>query len=583
MNQHTIRTLTFFPFVLSVVSLGGQATAQVTSRVSTSPILHPGNADSGRAVISSNGAFVAFESLADNLVASDTNGVGDVFVRELASGDVDLVSVSTGGAPADDESGVQGVAVSADGRFVAFASRARNLGGAHSRSDNDIFVRDRLLGRTLWASPNRQGLEAAGNSEWPSLSADGRFVVFHSDADDLVNGDTGFTDVFVRDLVANVTERISVDAQGGPANAHALVGAGAISADGRFVAFTSVASNLVAGDVNGLGDVFVRDRQSGVTTRISRGLNGVEPNGMSFQPALSANGRFVIFRSDASNLVAGDTNAMGDVFLHDRQNGATRRVSVATGGVQANFLSGLDSVAVSDDGRFACFASFATNLVAFDDNLVPDIFVHDTQSLVTERVSVHLAGAPADRACEGASMSSDGRVIAFWSSANRLVEAPTGGSRHVYVHDRAPYDVVSYCTAGPSSNFCSAVITGLGLPTLAGPDQLTIVVSEVDAGHPGLIFYGVDNTVYTPTRLGTGFLCVKPPLQRTPLQMTSGEPMSCAGEFSLNWSAYMASHPLALGHPLHAGQRFYAQGWHRDAGSPVGGALSNALAFVVQP
>ncbi len=580
MNQHTIRILS----LTSLLALNGFAAAQTTSRLSeTLQMQQPGNADSGRAYVSADGRYVAFESEADNLVAGDTNGVSDVFIRDLVGGWLHRVSISTGDVQADGASGVHGVAVSANGDFVAFASRANNFVAGHTGAFNDIFVRDRGFHRTAWVSVNKDGVEANGDSEWPSISADGRYVVFQSTANDLVAGDAAWTDVFVRDTVANTTTRVSVDPQGGSANAHAIVGAGAISADGRFVVFSSVASNLVAGDTNGMGDIFVRDMQSGTTQRVSLGLGGAQANAMSYQPAISANGRHVIFRSDASNLVAGDTNAMGDVFTFDRNTGVTERVSVASDGTQGNFLSGLDAVSISLDGRFACFASFATNLVPFDTNNMPDVFVHDSLTGVTERVSVHLAGAQSNGACEGASMSRDGQVIAFWSSATTLVDGPSGGSRHVYAHNRADFDVVGYCTGSQSANGCTSVISGLGFPTVSGNVELTLLVTDIDAGRQGMIFYGIDNTAFAPTPWGSGFLCVKAPLQRTPIQTTFGEPFSCAGEILLNWSDYMTSHPSALGNPLQVGKHFYAQGWHRDPGSPNHGALSNALAFAVQP
>lgn len=581
MNQHhTQRILTF----TSVVTLGALAAAQTTSRLSeTLQTQQAGNADSGRAYVSADGGFVAFQSDADNLVAGDTNGVSDVFVRDFASGWLTRVSLATGGAQADGDCGLHGVAVSANGDFVAFSSTATNLTAGHTGAFEDIFLRDRGFQRTTLISVNKNGGPANGDSEWPSISADGRYVVFQSSANDLVNNDTAWTDVFVRDTIANTTTRVNVTSLGNQANAHAVVGAGAISADGRYVVFTSVASNLIDSDTNGLSDVYLRDVQLGVTERISVGLNGAQPNGMSFQPAISANGRHVIFRSDASNLVAGDTNGWGDVFTFDRVTGVTKRVSVASDGRQADFLSGLDAVSISLDGRYSCFASFATNLVPFDTNLRPDIFVHDALTGVTERVSVHLAGAQSDAACEGASMSRDGQVIAFWSRATTLIDGASGTERHVYAHNRAPFDVVEYCTASQSSNGCTSSLSGLGFPTVSGAVQLDLQAFDVDAGRQGMIFYGIDNTAYAPTPWGSGFLCVKAPTQRTPVQTTSGEPLSCAGTFTLNWSDYMAANPGALGNPLQAGQHFYAQAWHRDPNSLKLGSLSNALAFTVQP
>src|SRR5207249_1268748 len=234
----------------------------------------------------------------------------------------------------------------------------------------------------------------------PALSADGRFVAFGSDATNLVAGDTnGTTDVFVHDRQTGTTERVSV-ASGGGTQGNGKSGGffafPALSADGRFVAFQSDATNLVAGDTNGTTDVFVHDRQTATTERVS-------VNGFSAGPALSADGRFVAFHSTGSNLVAGDTNGATDVFVHDRQTGTTERVSGASDGTQGNDASA--GPALSADGRLVAFHSSATNLVAGDANRAYDVFVHDravsttttstTQPATTSTTSTTTSAPPA--------------------------------------------------------------------------------------------------------------------------------------------------------------------------------------------
>jgi Tol biopolymer transport system component len=182
----------------------------------------------------------------------------------------------------------------------------------------------------------------------------------------------------------NLNTRQTVGPGGQQANSFSFEPA--ISADGRFVAFRSFASNLVAGDTNGSYDVFVRDRRAQVTRRVSVGPGGQQANRYSFAPAISAHGRFVAFRSLASNLVAGDTNGTEDVFVRDRRAQVTRRVSVGPGGQQANFSSG--EPAISAHGRFVAFDSGASNLVAGDTNNKWDVFVRDRVAQVTRRVSV---------------------------------------------------------------------------------------------------------------------------------------------------------------------------------------------------
>src|SRR5437660_1328853 len=245
------------------------------------------------------------------------------------------------------------------------------------------------------------------------------------------------TALWGRSAGAQTTVRVSV-ASGGTEGDDASLGS-ALSADGRFVAFDSAATDLVAGDTNGASDVFVHDRQTGTTERVSVASDGTQANNVSSYPALSADGRFVAFQSDATNLVAGDTNGATDVFVHDRQTGATERVSVASGGgTQGNRNSGgfFAFPALSADGRLVAFQSDATNLVARDTNGATDVFVHDRQTGTTERVSVASGGSQGNGFSAGPVLSADGRFVAFHSTATNLVAGDTNGATDVFVHDR---------------------------------------------------------------------------------------------------------------------------------------------------
>jgi Tol biopolymer transport system component len=276
-------------------------------------------------------------------------------------------------------------AISADGRFVAFPSFATNLVARDRNGAFDVFVRDRVAQVTRRVSVGAGGQEGYRGSRDPAISADGRFVAFDSYAWNFVAGDTnGNQDVFVRDRKAQVTRRVSVGTGGQQANRRSYCMA--ISASGRFVLFASNATNLVAGDTNGSYDVFVRDRKAQVTRRVSVGAGGQQANDFSFDSAISTDGRFVVFESAASNLVAGDSNGVDDVFVRDRVAQLTRRVSVGSGGQQANGLS--NQVAISAGGRFVAFVSEASNLVAGDTNGLADVFVRDRVAQVTRRVSV---------------------------------------------------------------------------------------------------------------------------------------------------------------------------------------------------
>jgi len=306
-------------------------------------------------------------------------------------------------------------------------------------------------GTTTLVSVSTEGVQGDAISQAASVSADGRFVTFVSDATTFVPGDQNFTfDLFVRDRQELLTTRDSISAASSEGNSWS--GTGSISADGRFVAFSSGASNLAPEDTNEAPDIFVHDRVTGDTERASLASSGEQGNGWSVAPAISADGRFVAFRSDATNLVAGDTNGVGDVFVHDRETGETRRVSVSSLGEQANNFS--EGATISGDGRFVAFHSFATNLVPEDTNARPDVFVHDLASGVTELVSVSSAGVLGDGSSFAPSITPDGSVVAFASLAQNLVGGDTNGEADIFVRDRASGTTqrVSLSTGGAQGN-----------------------------------------------------------------------------------------------------------------------------------
>ncbi|MBP2235259.1 Tol biopolymer transport system component [Sinorhizobium kostiense] len=300
-------------------------------------------------------------------------------MRDLEAGTTGLVSADPNGFVGSGGSAF--TSFSAHGRYVAFSSDANNLVADDTNGTTDVFVRDLQLGTTIRVSVDSAGNQANNYSYSGSISADGRHVAFTSSASNLVAGDTnGFIDVYVRDLQLGTTTRVSVDSSGDEANGDSnFLELPSISADGRYVAFSSEASNLVAGDTNGVSDIFVRDLHLGTTTRVSVGSVGGQANGGSFEASISADGRYVAFSSDASNLVAGDTNSVEDVFVFDLQRGTTTRVGVAPSGGQANNESFLPSI--SADGRHIAFNSVASNLVADDTNGDVDTFVADGQVL----------------------------------------------------------------------------------------------------------------------------------------------------------------------------------------------------------
>lgn len=357
-----------------------------------------------------------------------------------ATGTTTLVSLDSSGRQANDAS--WSPMTSDDGCVVAFKSDASNLVPDDTNGLPDVFLHDCRSRLTTRLSVSSSGEQANGWTYGFDLSADGRVVAFASDAANLVPNDTnGRTDIFVHDTGTGITSRVSVAASGAEGNSGA--DSPALSADGRFVAFESWASNLVPDDANGQPDIFVHDRQTGVVTLVSLDSSGTQADDRSYAPAISADGRFVAFQSYASNLVAADSNDASDIFVHDRHTGTTTRVSVDSSGAQANEDSFEPDL--SADGRFVAFHAWASNLVAGDtaiceDHWGPrncvDVFVHDCQTGATTRVSVDSVDGQGNSDSGGAAVSADGRFVAFSSSASNLVLDDTNEVADAFVYDR---------------------------------------------------------------------------------------------------------------------------------------------------
>lgn len=434
MRNHTILflCLAFFLGYGESRALGGN-----TERVSVSSAGAQGNSHSTYLSMSADGRYVVFESSASNLVVNDSNSSIDIFLRDRQTAQTTRISLDSAGTQANNHS--DDPVISDDGRFVAFYSYASNLVAGDTNNSIDVFLRDRQSGQTSRVSVGAGGAQANADSYFPVMSADGRLIAFESGASNLAPGDSNNSaDVFVRDTGSSQTTRVSVGSGGIQANSAS--GSPAISTDGRYVAFVSFASNLVPADTNGAADVFVRDRQSSQTTRITQNSGGVAANGESRLPAVSADGRFVAFESDATNLVSGDTNNSTDVFVHDRQTGQTTRVSVNSGGIQADASS--MRPALSADGRYVAYFSDATNLVANDSNGTRDVFVHDRLMVFTRRISVATTGVQAGAATGSPdlAMSANGRYVSFDSFTSNLVPGDTNSASDVFLRDRGDVD-----------------------------------------------------------------------------------------------------------------------------------------------
>lgn len=384
------------------------------------------------------------------------------------------VSVSSDGVEGNDNSAIlSGVAISGDGRFVGFDSNATNLISGGNLSSN-IFVHDRQTGTTEIVSVSSSGRQGEGLSSFPDLSADGRFVAFDSDAANLARGDkNGITDVFRHDRVTGETVLVSVTSaeQQGSASSHAP----AISADGRFVVFHAN-SSLVPEDTNQNTDVYVRDVQAGTTALVSVALDGSAGNGTSFIQDISGDGRFVAFVSDATNLVGNDADGTtANVFVRDLAAGTTELASVGSDGTQAE-VGFFDSPSISADGNFIAFSTFTALVPEDTQPFSLDIYLRDRQAGTTELISVNSDEIPGDGRSEAPSVSANGQFVAFQSDSTNfaLEQSSLFPDEDIFVRDRqAGLTVrVSESSSGEEGDARSLV------PAISADGQVTAFSSE---------------------------------------------------------------------------------------------------------
>ncbi len=408
----------------------GAAPVQGIALAATSTSGQAANSTSTYASMSGDGRLVAFTSFANNLVGSDTNTSTDIFVKDLVTGQT--TRVSTNGAGAEANSSSSDASLSMNGRYVVFQSTASNLVGGDTNGLQDVFVKDLQTGQTMRASTGSAGEEANNGATDATISADGRFVLFTSSASNLVAGDGNVTnDVFLKDLQTGSTTLLS---RTGAGVGDAASGNAAISADGRVVAFDSAATNLATGDTNGTSDIFLRNLATGSLQRVSTDAAGTQANGGSINASLSADGRYVCFESSATNLVAGDTNGNTDVFVKDLGTGAVTLVSQRADGTRASGFSG--SATLSADGRYVAFYSVANNLVDDDHNGWYDVFVKDLHTGAIERLGVApdgSGGVPTIMTFTWHPVfSADGSSITFTSPSRTLLPEDPTNSVQVY-------------------------------------------------------------------------------------------------------------------------------------------------------
>jgi Tol biopolymer transport system component len=402
----------------------------VTGLVSVSPTGATGTAPSTASDVSGLGRLVAFRSGAGNLVAGDTNSTDDVFVRNTLSATTTRVSVSTAGTQANGASDQP--SISYDGRYVAFRSVATNLVAGDTNGKADIFLRDLSKKTTIRVSVKNSGggQTTGGAAAHPQVSDDGNEVVFDSAATNVVDFDlNGKPDVFVRNISGGTTEIETLTSAD-----FALTAGGTeprFSGNGRYVVFGSD-TNQVGVDTNNKGDIFLRDRVNGTTEKVSTASNGDQSDGSSQFADVSDNGRYVTFQSLATDLTpAVDAVNDVDVFRRDRTLATTELVTKNTAGQPAN--TGGGGTQVSADGNKVAFSSDATNLVTGDTNNVGDAFVRNMSAATTTRVSVKTAGGQANGLSFAPAISPDGSATSFSTLATDLYSQDANNTFDVFV------------------------------------------------------------------------------------------------------------------------------------------------------
>ncbi|MBO4258877.1 PD40 domain-containing protein [Streptomyces griseorubiginosus] len=395
----------------------------------------PANGPSERASISADGRLVVFTSHASNLVRGDRNDCTDVFLRDLDRGTTVRVDRGWDGTESDGCTGIDPI-ISADGRYAVYSADSTNLVRGVRDGRSHIYRTDLRTGATVLASAAADGTPGNGDSMRPTLSADGRYVAFATAATNLVPGTpSGTWDTVVRDMNGGKVVRTSAASDGTPGNA-ASDGT-QISADGRYVTFFSNATNLVAGDTNKKVDEFLHDTATGRTTRLSVSAAGVQSDQITIGGTISDDNRYVVLNSHATNLTA-DSPATGanHIYLQDLDDNTLQLIDKGADGVPAP--GGTFWASISGDGKHIPMASAGGDLVPGDTNDVRDIFVADLPGPALRRVSVAADGQQADAASYFPDADQHADAVVFTSYATNLVAGDTNGQPDVFVHRDQP-------------------------------------------------------------------------------------------------------------------------------------------------
>ena len=426
------------------------------------------NDDSGRSSFSADGRLLVFESAATNLVPGDTGGQGDIFLRDLQSGST--VRISSGLVSSEANSFSANPDISADGTKIVFESLADNLANGDSNAASDVFIFDIVSNQTIRLSVSSTGTDTDGASVAPKISRDGSVVAFTSAATNLVSGDINqATDVFITHVLGNTTSLVSSSASGIQGNSDSWDARPTLQ-DGARVFFNSFADNLVSNDTNGTNDIFVKNITTGSVDRVNTSSSGNQANDLSRLEAVTPDGRYVLFQSYADNLVANDTNQVRDLFRKDTVSGEVVRVNTASDGTEANAETSTGFL--SANGRFVVFESAATNLSPNDANGSDDVFVKDLASGKVAKLSADIVGRALDASSSVSGISDDGRFIAFRTAAPGVTFDDAGDQTDIFTVPNPLYFNAPTVTVA-----ARAIDRGV---TLQAPDLFTIADADND-------------------------------------------------------------------------------------------------------
>lgn len=605
-NHRALGTSLRIAVALMAVGAISEAQGDV-ARISVDSAGVQANATSNLPVLSHDGRYVAFSSTATNLVAGGTSGARHVYLRDRQTSTTTLITRHLGvEANGDSDAPV----LSADGRFLAFHTTASNLGPVDGNGSTDVYLLDRQTNTFVVVSNGSSG--PSGASCCPGISADGRWVAFYSGASDIVMNDTnGFADAFVFDRtnIGTPVQMVSVGLGGAPADfGSGFAGQGATSGQMAvsshpngtdcYVAFQSMASNLVPGAITGMTTIFLRDTGTATTSLISATTTGAPVFGACLGVGMSADSRYIVFNTSAAGVVPGDTS-YGDTFVRDRFASTTRKVSLSSQQITAAggpFMSPFPyHPSISADGRFVAFESHAANLVPNDSNNRNSIFVRDLIDNRTWRIDSGQTGAQANNECVAAWISGDGSTVAFASTSTNIVTPDTNVATDLFVESFRP-TTYGYCfgdgtgaacpcgNAGRPEKGCDnsfdtdgALLIGVGTTSLSS-DTFVLAASTLT---PGTSVVFIQGTASASQSFGDGLRCVGSTVTR--LGRRAADAMgTCAYGFGIAGDAPAS---IAGSVPASGGTRLY-QAWYRNAAAFCTAStfnLSNGLSVLWVP